>query len=61
MRPKKVLFSIGITHRGRNMPPKRAISVLIEAISILYAYIADLSRIFTAFYLFSLAFSYTVC
>ena len=43
------------------MPPKRVISVLIEAITILYTYIAALFRIFLAFYPFSLVFSYTVC
>lgn len=31
------------------MPPKRAISGLIKAITILYTYIAALSRIFLAF------------
>lgn len=43
------------------MPPKRGYFALIEAITILYTYIAALSRIFLAFYLFSLVFSYTVC
>ena len=62
MRPKKVLFSIGIYYiGGMNTPPKRVISVLIEAITILYTYIAALPRIFLAFYPFSLVFSYTVC
>ena len=61
MRLEKVLFIEVLLYRGMNMPPKRAISVLIEAIYILYAYIAALSRIFIALYLFSLVFSYTVC
>lgn len=43
------------------MPPKRVIFVLIEAIYILYTYIAALSRIFLAFTRFPLVFSYTVC
>lgn len=43
------------------MPPKRVIFVLIEAITILYTYIAALSRIFLAFTRFPLVFSYTVC
>lgn len=36
------------------MPPKRVISVLIEAITILYTYIAALFRIFLAFTRFPL-------